>query len=76
MGIGRLFDLALSGIQFKMRYKIILRIEKAGGTSRENAVTFEEAGFDMQEQLWLPYFAGASSDIIKKTRDKRYYIIH
>ena len=66
--------MALSGLQFKMRYKIISKIEKAGGTSTEKAVSIEEAGLNMQEQLWLDYFAGAFLDIIKKTGDKRYYI--
>jgi hypothetical protein len=69
-------DLALSGVQFKMRFQIISKIEKAGGTSREKAVTIEEANLDMQEQQWLDYFAGAFLDIIKKTEDKRYFITH
>ena len=69
-------DLALSGLQFRMRYKIISKIEKAGGSSREKAVTIEEAGLDLQEQQWLDYFAGAFLDVIKKTEDKRYYITH
>lgn len=68
--------MALSGLQFKMHHKIVFKIEKAGGTSREKAVTIEEAGLDVQERLWLGYFAGAFLDIIKKTKDKRYYITH
>ncbi|MGD8565819.1 MAG: hypothetical protein PVF96_05680 [Candidatus Bathyarchaeota archaeon] len=64
----------ISGIQFKMRYNIIQKIQKAGGTSIDKAVLEDEIGLDMQERLWLPYFAGAALDIIKKTRDKRYYI--
>jgi len=66
--------LALSGLQFRMRHEIISKIEKAGGTSIGKAVTIEEAGLSIQEQLWLDYFAGAFLDIIKKTGDKRYYI--
>jgi len=69
-------DLDISGLQFKMRYNIIQKIQKAGGTSIDKAVSEAEIGLDMQEQLWLPYFAGAALDIIKKTRNKRYYIIH
>ncbi|MCW3980357.1 MAG: hypothetical protein NWF11_02670 [Candidatus Bathyarchaeota archaeon] len=64
----------LSGFQFIMRYRIVSKIEKAGATSKEKAVTVEEAGLDLQEQGWLPYFAGAFLGRIKKTEDKRYYI--
>lgn len=67
-------DLSLSGLHFKMRYKIISKIEKAGATSQEKAVTVEEAGLDLQEQRWLHYFAGVFLSGIKKTADKRYYI--
>ena len=66
--------MSLSGLQFKMHYRIISKIEKAGATSIEKAVTIEEAGLDMQEQQWLNYFAGAFLDRIKKTKDKRYYV--
>jgi hypothetical protein len=43
-----------------MRYRIIRRLEKAGAISEETAVTIEEAGFDLEEQQWLGYFAGGS----------------
>lgn len=66
--------MSLSGLQFKMHYRIISKIEKAGATSKEKAVTIEEAELDLQEQQWLNYFAGAFLDEIKKTEDKRYYI--
>jgi len=66
--------LSLSGLQFKMHYRIISKIEKAGATSIEKAVTTEEAGLNMQEQQWLNYFAGAFLGKIKKTEDKRYYV--
>ena len=68
--------MALSGVQFKIHHKIILKIEKAGGTSQDKAVTIEEAGLNIQEQLWLDYFTGASIDIIRKIGDTRYYITH
>jgi hypothetical protein len=64
----------LSGFQFVMGYRIISKIEKAGAISKENAVTAEEAGLDLQEQAWLPYFAGVFLGRIKKTEGKRYYI--
>ena len=66
--------MSLSGIQFRMRHRIISRIEKAGATSKEKAVTIEEAELDLQEQEWLSYFAGGFLSTIKKTEDKRYYI--
>ena len=57
-----------------MRYRITFKIEKAGATSKEKAVTIEEAKLDFEEQQWLDYFAGAFLGEIKKTEDKRYYI--
>jgi len=57
-----------------MHYRIISKIEKAGATSIEKAVTIEEAGLNVQEQQWLNYFAGAFLGKIKKTEDKRYYV--
>jgi len=57
-----------------MHYRIISKIEKAGATSIEKAVTLEEAGLNVQEQQWLNYFAGAFLGKIKKTEDKRYYV--
>ena len=66
--------MSLSGLQFKMRYRIISKIEKAGATSKEKAVTIEEAELDLTEQQWLSYFAGAFLGKVKKTEDERYYI--
>ena len=57
-----------------MRYRIVSKIEKAGATSKEKAVTIEEAELDLKEQNWLNYFAGAFLGKIKKTENKRYYI--
>jgi hypothetical protein len=57
-----------------MHHRILLKIEKAGATSIEKAVTVEEADLDLQEQVWLNYFAGAFLETIKKTEDQRYYI--
>jgi len=66
--------LSLSGLQFKIRYKIVSKLKKARATSKEKAVTIEEARLDLQEQKWLNYFAGAFLGKIKKTEDQRYYI--
>ena len=57
-----------------MHQRIVSKIEKAGATSIEKAVTVEEAGLDLQEQAWLNYFAGAFLEIIKKTEGQRYYV--
>jgi len=57
-----------------MGYRIAFKIEKAGATSKEKAVTIEEADLGLEEQQWLNYFAGAFLGKIKKTEDKRYYI--
>ena len=40
----------------------------------EKAVTIKQADLDMQEELWLDYFAGHFLGKIKKTEDHRYYI--
>ena len=57
-----------------MRYRIAFKIEKAGATSKEKAVSIEEAKLNLEELQWLDYFAGAFLGEIKKTEDKRYYI--
>ncbi len=57
-----------------MLHRIASKIERAGATSKEKAVTIEEAELDLQERQWLDYFAGAFLGKIKKTEDKHYYI--
>lgn len=57
-----------------MHHRIITKIKKAGATSRDKAVTIEEAELDFQEQNWLNYFAGTFLGKIKKTEDERYYV--
>ena len=66
--------MSMYGIQFKMQNRIIRKFEKAGATSKEKAVTFEEAKLDIPEQYWLDYFAGVFLGKIKKTENHRYYI--
>lgn len=66
--------MSLSGFQFKMQYKILNKLKKAGAVSKDNAVTIGEADLDYQEQMWLDYFAGVFLGKIKKTDDRRYYI--
>jgi len=69
-----IYDLALSGIHFRMRQKIIDKLRKAGATSKEKAATIEEARFDLEELQWLNYFVGIFLGKIKKTKDRRYYV--
>jgi hypothetical protein len=57
-----------------MRQRIVNKLEKAGATSIQKAVTTEEAKFDLQEQQWLGYFAGGFLSKVKKTQDRRYYV--
>ncbi len=66
--------MSMSGIQFKIRQRIIRKFEKVGATSEETAVTLTEAKLDFQEQCWLDYFAGSFLGSIKKTKDHRYYL--
>ena len=57
-----------------MQQKIIRKLEKAGATSKEKAVTFRDANLDEPELVWLDYFAGVFLGKIKKTKDHKYYI--
>lgn len=66
--------MSLSGIQFKMEYRLISKLRKASATSKEKAVTIEEADLDLLEMYWLDYFAGAFMGKVKKTEDHRYYL--
>ena len=65
--------MSLSGFQFKIRYKILSKLRKAGAISKDSAVTIVEADLNYQEQMWLDYFAGSFLGKIKKTEDRRYY---
>lgn len=66
--------MSVYGIQFVMQERLVRKLEKAGATSEENAVTFNEAELNEQEQYWLNYFAGAFLGKIKKTENNRYFI--
>ena len=57
-----------------MQHRLVRKLEKAGATSKENAVSFEEADLDLSEQYWLNYFAGVFLGKIKKTKKQRYYL--
>jgi len=57
-----------------MRHRIVGKLEKAGATSMQKAVTIEEARFDLLEQQWLSYVAGSCFSKVKKTKGQRYYV--
>jgi hypothetical protein len=66
---------AAFGTVLIMQERIIAKLRATGATSREKAVTAQEAHLDMQEQNWLRYVAGSFLARVKKTKDKRYYIV-
>lgn len=60
----------------RRRREMRKKLERAGATSKETAVTIEEAGFDEIEKKWVGWFVFLGK--IKKTVDEdgksRYYI--
>ena len=66
---------ATSGTVFAMQQRIIAKLLATGAISREKAATAQEAHLDIQEQNWLHYIAGGFASRVKKTRDKRYYVV-
>lgn len=62
------------GLEFEMQHRLIRKLEKAGATSFETAVSFEEANLNDQEEYWLSYFAGSFLGKIKKTENQLYYV--
>ena len=64
----------ISGLLFGLEERISAKLKKAGATSKEKAITAQEASLDMQEQNWLNYIAGGLFARVKKTKDKRYYV--
>lgn len=64
----------VSGTLFCMEESIRTKLLAAGATSREKAVTPQEAHLDMQEQNWLHYIAGGLFARVSKTDDQRYYV--
>lgn len=58
----------------EMQQRIASKLRAVGADSRDNAVTAQEADFDVPEQNWLGYIAGGLFALVKKTQDKRYYV--
>ena len=65
--------MSMSGIEFKMRQRIIRKFEEIGAISKKTAVQFTAAKLDLQEQFWLPYFGGSFIASIKKPAGQLYY---
>jgi hypothetical protein len=64
-----------STVFLRMEYSIGNKLRSVGATSIDKAVLIEEANLDMQELNWIDYVAGGLFASVKKTRNKRYYII-
>lgn len=65
---------SVSGTLFSLEERIRIKLIKAGATSRETAVTAQQANFDMQEGNWVHYIAGGLFANVKKTATNRYYV--
>ena len=63
-----------SGILYAIQARITSKLAIAGATSREKAVTGQQAQFSMKEQNWIDYIAGGMGATIKKTIDGRFYV--
>jgi len=46
-----------SGILYTLQARITSKLAAAGATSREKAVTGQQAHFSMKEQNWIDYIA-------------------
>ena len=64
-----------STVFLRMEYSIGNKLRSVGATSIDKAVAIEEVDLDMQELNWIDYVAGGLFASVKKTRNKRYYII-
>ena len=63
-----------SGAFYATQQRIIDKLTAIDATSKEKAVTAQQAHLDMQEKNWLHYIAGGLFAQVKRTKDKRYYI--
>jgi hypothetical protein len=63
-----------SGILYALQARITSKLAAAGATSKEKAVTGQQANFSMKEQNWIDYIAGGMCATIKKAIDGRFYV--
>jgi hypothetical protein len=59
----------------EMQQRIASKLTVVEANSRDNAVTAQAANLDFPEQNWLDYIAGGLFAKIKKTQDRRYYVM-
>ena len=65
----------VSGTLLAIQQRISAKLLEMEATSKEKAVTAQEAHWDIQELNWLNYIAGGLFARVKKTKDKRYYVL-
>jgi hypothetical protein len=63
-----------SGIIYAIQARITSKLAAVEATSKESAVTGQQALFSIKEQNWIDYLAGGMGSTIKKTIDGRYYV--
>ncbi len=64
-----------SGTIYAMAQRIRVKLLALDATSKEKAVTAQEAKLNEQERNWLGYVAGGMLAKVKKTKDRRYYVL-
>ena len=64
---------ATSGILFAVEAGIRSKLIALGATSKDKALTSQQAHFTMKEINWIGYIAGGMGAKVKKTRDRRFY---
>jgi hypothetical protein len=64
----------VSGTIYGVEESIKSKLVAAGATSRDRAVSPEDANLDMQEQNWLSYIAGGLFARVKKAAGNLYYV--
>ncbi len=64
----------VSGTLFAIQECIIAKLLAMDATSREKAVTAQEANLSTKEKNWLCYIAGGLFAKVKKTKDHKYYL--
>jgi hypothetical protein len=72
---GDYFMLGCGGHIYAMQQRIKAKLLALDATSREKAVSAQEANLDRDESNWLSYVAWDLFAIVKKTKDMRYYIL-
>lgn len=65
---------ATSVILYAFEAGIRSKLVVMGATSKEKAVTSQQAHFSMKEENWIDYIAGGMFAQIKKTGDRRFYV--